>query len=87
MDALPGWLRMRLDHRWARTRLFDYLDDELSLGQRRRLERHAHICPECGPLLRALTVTAFRLRQLRLPLGRSVAPRVVERLRAEESRR
>lgn len=87
MDALPGRLRMKLDHRWARTRLSDYVDGELSSTERRRLARHAEICPECGPLLRALTVTVFRLRQLHVPPRRTVAPRVIERLRAEQTRR
>ncbi len=92
MSVLPERLQMKRDHRWARRRLSDYLDDELTPAERRRLERHADICPECGPLLRALTVTVFRLRQLRFRrpgsvAPRVVAPRVIDRLRAEEARR
>jgi len=87
VEALADRLRVKLDHRWARTRLSDYVDDELRPGKRRRLERHAHICPECGPMLRALTVTVFRLRQLRFRRHESVAPRVIERLRAEDVQR
>lgn len=86
MAALPDWLRMNLDHRWASPRLSEYVDEELGPAQRRRLERHAEICPDCGPLLRGLAVTVFRLRQLRFRGGGSVAPRVIERLRAEETR-
>jgi len=87
MSVLPERLQMKRDHRWARRRLSEYVDDELTPAERRRLERHADICPECGPLLRALTVTVFRLRQLRFRLPGSVAPRVIDRLRAEEKRR
>lgn len=85
MAAIPDRLRMNLDHRWASSRLSEYVDDELGWAQRRRLERHAEVCPECGPLLRGLAVTVFRLRQLRFRRGGSVAPRVIERLRMEEA--
>lgn len=78
---------MKRDHRWARARLSAYVDDELPEADRRRLAHHAEICPECGPLLRALTVTVFRLRQLGLRRREPVAPRVIERLREEERRR
>lgn len=86
MAILPEGLRMKRDHRWARTRLSDHLDGELTPEQHRRLERHAELCPECGPLLRALTVTIFRLRQLRVRRREPVAPRVIERLRDAQHR-
>lgn len=79
--ALAEYLRSKLDHRWSRGRLSDYLDGELRLGERRRLERHADICPECGPALRTLAVVVSELRRLRRPRRASIAPRVVERLR------
>ena len=79
--------RMKRDHRWAQPRLSDYIDGDLRERERRRLERHADICPECGPLLRALTVTVFRLRQLRLRRPGHVTPQVIGRLRAEDSYR
>ncbi len=78
---------MKHDHRWTRRRLSDYVDDELTPAQRQRLERHAAICPDCGPLLRTLTVTIFRLRQLRLREAPPVAAKVIERLRVEDARR
>lgn len=86
MAILPDPLRMKRDHRWARTRLSDYIDGDLSPDERRRVADHADLCPECGPLLRALTVTVFRLRQLRVRPSEPVAPRVIERLRELERR-
>jgi anti-sigma factor RsiW len=91
MSALRERIQMKRDHRWAQSRhsarLSAYIDGDLNQGERRRLERHADLCPECGPLLRALTVTVFRLRQLRARRPAHVAPKAIERLRAEELRR
>jgi len=80
-------LKQKRDHRWAQRRMSDYIDGELSPHQRRRLDAHARLCPECGPLTRALTVLVWELRELgsRRP-SRSVAPGVIERLRREPSR-
>lgn len=85
MDAVPERLRAKWDHRWSQRRLSGYVDDELRPVERRRLERHADVCPECGPLLRALAGTVFRLRQLRLREVSPVAAKVIERLRVEEA--
>lgn len=73
------------DHLWAQRRMSDYIDSEFSPRQQRRLEAHARLCPECGPLRRALTVLVWELRELgrhRRPSG-TVAARVIERLRRE----
>lgn len=75
-----GRLRNKLDHRWSRGRMSDYLDGELRPSERRRLERHADICPECGPTLRTLAVVVSELRRLRRAERASVAAGVVERL-------
>jgi hypothetical protein len=78
-------MRDQRDHRWSQRRMSDYVDGELSPRERRRLEAHARLCPECGPLRRTLTVLVWELRELgraRRPV-RSVAPGVIERLRSE----
>ncbi len=80
---MEATLRMKLDHRWSRRRAFAYLDGELTPRRRRRLEAHAAICPECGPMLRSLKLTLFELRALRRRPHSEVAEGVVERLRAE----
>jgi anti-sigma factor RsiW len=60
-------VRFMLDHRWARGRMSEYLDDELATPQRRRMERHAGDCPECRALLRGLGRMLAVLHQL--PIG------------------
>lgn len=60
-----GKLRSGLDHRWAEPRLSAYLEGDLTTRQRRRLERHAEACPECGPALRQLRTLLRELPALR----------------------
>jgi anti-sigma factor RsiW len=82
--GLARRIREKLDHRWTERSVSPYLDGELSARQRRRLEAHAELCPDCGRLLRTLTLTLWELRELgRRAAHRSVAPGVVERLRDE----
>ena len=77
-------IRDKLDHRWANPRMHDYLDDDLSPGERLRLLRHAELCPECGPMLRSFVVLLFELRELRRrQQPETVAPAVIERIRRE----
>lgn len=77
-------LRMRLEHRWSQRRMSDYIDGDMSPRERARLERHADLCPECGPLRRALSRLVVELRGLRRRPERSIAPDVIARLRATE---
>ena len=49
--------RFRRDHRWARGRMSDYLDGELSLAGRTRMEDHLGGCAECRRLLAGLRRT------------------------------
>jgi len=76
-------VRMRLEHRWSQRRISRYVDEDMSPRARERLERHADLCPECGPLRRAMLWLVSELRELRPPPERSIAPEVIERLRAE----
>jgi transposase len=62
----------------------EYVDGDMSSRARERLERHADRCPECGPLRRALLWLTIELRDLRRPPERSIAPRVIEHLRAAD---
>jgi hypothetical protein len=75
---------MRLEHRWSRRRMSDYIDGDMSFSERERLEHHADLCPECGPLRRALVGLMIELRELRRRPERSIAPQVIEHLRAAE---
>jgi anti-sigma factor RsiW len=77
-------IRERLDHRFTQRRASDYLDGELSERQRRRLQAHATLCPDCGPMLRTLTIMLWELRELgRREPEVTVVPQVVDRLRSE----
>lgn len=82
------WLERRRfarDHRWTGPRLSAYLDRELSDRDRRRLEAHTRICPECGPMLATLRRTLEGLRDLgRYPSPpRDLTESVIERLRSQ----
>lgn len=79
MTRIGNWTQ----HRWARTRLSAYVDGELTARQRRRLERHADACAECGPALRSLIRVIHALRTLPRPPAPSVADRVIARLRCD----
>lgn len=73
------------EHRWAHRRLSDYIDGELTLRARRRLQRHADGCPDCGPTLRSLIRVVHALRTLPGSDRPSIAPMVIARMREEPS--
>lgn len=50
--------------REARSRLSDYIDGDLALDERRRVERHLRWCPRCRRVLTGLTRTVSGLRRL-----------------------
>jgi anti-sigma factor RsiW len=54
MSGLLYSVRFRLDHRWAPTHMSAYVDDELGVRARVRLERHTGECPECRRVLSSL---------------------------------
>ncbi len=78
--ALAKRLRTQRDHRRSRGRMSDYLDGDLTPGERRRLDRHADGCPECRNALRSLVIVVSELRGLRRPARGEVASQVVGRL-------
>lgn len=42
------------DHQWSQEHLSHYVEGDLRAGARRRLERHAEDCVDCGPGIRAM---------------------------------
>lgn len=76
-------LRQLLDHRFTKTHASEYLDDELPPSGRRRVERHASVCPQCHELLASLRVMIGALPALRTAPPVTVADGVIERLRRE----
>lgn len=77
--------RFMREHRWTGPRLSAYLDSELSPADRRRLEAHAGICPECGRMLATLRKTLAGLRGLSRDSAppADLADSVIERLRGQ----
>jgi anti-sigma factor RsiW len=75
--------RFMREHGWTQARLSDYLDDELSTDERRRVESHVDLCPECRRVLRTLRRTLEGLMSLKVTPPHEVAPGVIERLRGE----
>jgi len=73
-----------LDHRFTVAHASRYLDGELSGPERRRVHRHASVCPRCRALLASLTRLLAVLPSLRGgPQPLRVADGVLERLDAE----
>lgn len=82
-------LRFRREHRWTYGHLSSYIDQELGDSERRRIEAHTSICPECHRLLATLRETVTRLRGIgqtasdapTTPAGGSIAESVIDALR------
>lgn len=64
-EALLHPLRFAADHRFTRAQASNYLDDELDMPGRRRVEQHAHVCPPCMRFLAGLRRTVSALNTLR----------------------
>jgi anti-sigma factor RsiW len=75
--------RYMREHRWTHAHLSDYLDDDLSPLERRRVEDHVGICPHCRRVLRTLKRTLESLTDLRRGGRPGLADSVVDRLRRE----
>lgn len=86
MSSLLDRERFRRDHRWAPDRMSDYLDGELAVSGRRRMERHLGECEKCRRLLRGLRRTLDALHRLPSPSrdvdARKIAASVSARLRS-----
>lgn len=80
--TIREWRIMR-EHRFTQARLPAYLDRELASGERRRVEGHIGICPECRRVLATLRRTLERLRTLSAEPQPGVAEGVIRRLRAD----
>lgn len=72
-----------LDHRFTVAHASRYLDGELSRPERRRIDRHASVCPRCRALLASLTRLLVALPSLRDGPQPPVADGVLERLDGE----
>jgi anti-sigma factor RsiW len=80
------WLERRRymrEHHWTHAHLSDYLDDELSPRERKRVEAHVGICPHCTRVLRTLRRTLESLMNLSPEARHGIADGVIQRLRSE----
>jgi anti-sigma factor RsiW len=75
-------VRFLRDHRWAPSRMSEYLDDELSAAERVRMERHARDCPECDRVLAGLRALVRRLAGVPVPDGEVDAVQLASVVRA-----
>lgn len=73
--------RYMREHRWTHAHLSDYLDDEIESADKRRVEEHASICPQCRRVLATLRHTLARLGELRTEPSIDVVESVIGRLR------
>jgi anti-sigma factor RsiW len=81
MRKLLHRVRRKRDHRWALSRMSDYLDDELDSSRRRRMQRHIKECPECHRLLTVLRRMVGALHRLPPPVGGADALRLAASVR------
>ena len=52
------------DHRWSQQHLSHYVEGELRPRARRRLDRHARNCVDCGRGIRAMRALVYALQGL-----------------------
>ena len=79
--------RFARDHRWTPRHLSAYLDGDLAVRARARLDRHVAECPECRGALHSLHRMLVRLERQPAPDGqpepRALADAVRARIAAE----
>jgi anti-sigma factor RsiW len=73
--------RYMREHRWTHAHLSEYLDGDLDRAEKRRVEDHASICPQCRRLLATLRRTLAELRHLRPRPRDGIADGVIDGLR------
>jgi predicted anti-sigma-YlaC factor YlaD len=84
--VIRRWLQRRRfmrEHRWTHARLSEYLDQDMGVADRTRVEAHVGICSQCRRVLATLRRTIQELRDLRSAPDLDLADAVIERLRRE----
>jgi anti-sigma factor RsiW len=57
------------DHEWSQQHLSHYVEGDLGPRARRRLDRHARDCADCGRGIRAMRALVYAARSLGGPAG------------------
>lgn len=89
MSKLSDRARFERDHRWAPARMSGYLDGDLTVRARARMEHHLGECEDCRRLLAGLRAVVDGLRRLPAPSGGADALAIARsvRVRLSESPR
>ena len=69
------------DHQWSQQHLSHYVEGELGPRARRRLDRHALGCVECGRGLRAMRALVHAVQGLDGPVGVRAPTTIFDRVR------
>ncbi|HXZ74868.1 MAG TPA: zf-HC2 domain-containing protein [Streptosporangiaceae bacterium] len=69
------------DHQWSQQHLSHYVEGELGPHARRRLDRHALGCVECGRGLRAMRALVHAVQGLDGPAGAHAPTTIFDRVR------
>ena len=71
----------RDDHQWSQRHLSHYVEGDLRLLARRRLDRHARHCVDCGRGIRAMRALVYAARALDGLAGVRAPATIFDRLR------
>jgi len=69
------------DHQWSQQHLSHYVEGDLSSRARRRLDRHARDCVDCGRGIRAMRALVRAARGLSGPAGARAPATIFDRVR------
>jgi anti-sigma factor RsiW len=73
--------RFMRDHRFAQSRMSEYVDGDLPSEERLLVEEHVGICPQCRRMLATLKRTIEGLHGLGAPRRPGLEDRILDRLR------
>ena len=69
------------DHQWSQKHLSHYVEGELRPRARRRIDRHARDCPDCGRGIRAMRALLYALPRLDGPAAVRAPATIFDRVR------
>jgi len=70
------------DHQWSQRHLSHYVEGDLSSRARRRLDRHARDCADCGRGLRAMRALVRAVHGLDALAGARAPATIFDRVRS-----
>jgi len=75
-------MNMADEHQWSQRHLSHYVDGDLSPRGRRRLDRHARGCADCGLGIRAMRALVYAMGGLGGPAGVRAPATIFDRVRS-----